>query len=452
MRLELRAMLSLAWPVILAEIGWVLMGVVDTIFVGPLGPAVIGGVGIGSTLFFAVMVFGSGLFFALDMFVAQSFGAGRITECHRWLFAALELAVVLSVALVGVGYAGVMLLPYSGIHPDVLVVLQPYLAALLWSAPPLFLFTVFRRYMQAMNIVRPILVGVVVMNLVNAFGNWVFVYGHLGVPAMGAVGSAYATVGARIALAIFLWIVILRRERQRPSGFHDAPVTFDVARMWRLIRLGTPAALQLALEVGVFAAAAALAGRISPVALAANQVVLTVASFFFMVPFGLSSAAAVRVGQAAGRDDPDGLRRAGWCALGLATACAIVFAALFLSIPQVFLGLFTADPTVLAVGGSVMLVCALFQPFDGFQTVATGALRGLGDTRTPMLFNLAGHWLVGLPVGYALCFWLNWGVVGLWTGLSLSLTLIGVALVVVWHHRSRQFVPVPIELRGTELT
>ena len=445
-------MVSLAWPVILSEMGWVLMGVVDTVFVGPLGPAVIGGVGIGSTLFFAIMVFGSGLFFALDTFVAQSFGAGRLPECHRWLFAALELAVLLSVIFVGVGYAGVTLLPYSGIHPDVLVVLGPYLGALLWSAPPLFLFTVFRRYLQAMNIVRPILVGVVVMNLVNAFGNWVFVYGHLGMPVMGAVGSAYATVGARIALAIFLWIVIVRGERQRPSGLHDAPLTIDGARMWRLVRLGAPAALQLALEVGVFAAAAALAGRISAVALAANQVVLTVASFFFMVPFGLSSAAAVRVGHAVGRDDPEGLRRAGWCALGLATACAVVFAALFLAIPEVFLRLFTTDPTVLAVGSTVMLVCALFQPFDGFQTVATGALRGLGDTRTPMLFNLAGHWLVGLPVGYALCFWFHWGVAGLWTGLALSLTLIGIGLVAVWHYRSRRFLAAPIELLETELT
>ena len=209
-----------------------------------------------------------------------------------------------------------------------------------------------------MNIVRPILVGVVVMNLVNALGNWIFVYGHLGMPAMGPVGSAYATVLARVALAIFLWVVIVRGERRRPSGFHDVPITLDTARMWRLVRLGTPAALQLALEFGVFAVAAALAGRISPVALAANQMVLNVASFFFMVPFGLSSAAAVRVGQAVGRDDPAAVRRAGWSALGLATVCAVVFAALFLSIPEVFIRIFTADPTVLAVGRTVMLVCA----------------------------------------------------------------------------------------------
>jgi MATE family multidrug resistance protein len=270
-------------------------------------------------------------------------------------------------------------------------------------------------------------------------------------PEMGAVGSAYATLVARVALAAFLWMVVVRRERRQPSGLHDARVAIDLSRMWRLVRLGMPAALQVTLEVGVFTVVAGLAGRISPVALAANQIVLNVASFFFMVPFGLSSAAAVRVGQAVGRNDHEGLRQAGWCALGLAAGCAVVVAVSFLAVPHLFLRPFTADPAVLALGVSVLWICAVFQPFDGFQTVATGALRGLGDTRTPMLFNLAAHWLVGLPVGYALCFWLGWGVVGLWAGLSLSLILIGAGLVGVWHKRSLGFAPA-IELPRTEFS
>ena len=432
-------MLSLAWPVILAEIGWVLMGVVDTILVGPLGPAAIGAVSIGSTLFFAVMVFGMGIFFSLDTFVAQHFGAGRIAECHAWLFAGLQLALVLSAALVPLGYLGVMALPSTGIHGDVVTILGPYLTILLWSAPPLLVYTVLRRYLQAMNVVRPILVGVVLMNLVNAVGVWALVYGRLGAPAMGVVGAAWATVFARVALAIFLAVVIVRGERRRPAGLYEVPFAPDVHRMWQLVRLGTPAALQVTLEVGVFATAAGLAGRISPVALAANQIVLTIASFFFMIPFGLSSAAAVRVGQAAGRRDAPGLERAGWTALGLAAGFALVFAALFVSVPELFLRLFTTDPAVIALGFNVMLVCAIFQPFDGFQTVATGALRGVGDTRTPMLFNLAAHWLIGLPVAYALCFRAGWGIVGLWIGLSVGLILIGAGLVAVWHRRSRAF-------------
>jgi MATE family multidrug resistance protein len=432
-------MWSLAWPVILSELGWVLMGIVDTVIVGPLGPATIGAVGIGSTMFFAVMVFGIGVFFSLDTFVAQNYGAGRIGECHRWLFAGLQLAAILSVLLVGLGFVAVALLPHTGIHPDVVVILQPYLSRLLWSAPPLLVFTVFRRYLQAMDVVRPILVGVVAMNVVNAAGNWVFVFGHLGMPALGAAGSAYATLAARIALAVFLGVVIMRRERRAPTGLRETPFVRDGRRIAQLLRLGTPAALQLTLEVGVFTVAAGLAGRISPAALAANQIVLNIASFFFMVPFGLGSAAAIRVGQAVGRGDPPGVRQAGWCALGLAALVAVVVALLFVAAPEPLLRIFTDEPALLALGTSVLLVCAVFQPFDGFQTVATGALRGLGDTRTPMLFNLGGHWLVGLPVAYVLCFWRGWGVVGLWAGLSLSIILIGAGLLAVWHRRSRDF-------------
>lgn len=436
-RHEVHATLTLAWPVILAEIGWVLMGIVDTMVVGPLGPAALGAVGTGSTMFFAVMVFGIGLFFALDTFVAQHFGASRIVECHHWLVAGLQLALVLSVLLMAVGFGGVALLARAGIHPDVLEILQPYLARLLWSAPPLLVFTVLRRYLQAMNVVRPITVGVIVTNVVNLVGNWVFVYGHLGSPAFGAIGSAYATLVARIVLAAYLWAVVVHLERRRPSGLHDVPfLVWDVGRMTKLVRLGVPAALQVSLEVGVFAAASALAGRISPAALAANQVALNVAGFFFMIPLGLSSAAAVRVGQAVGREDGPGVRRAGWAAIGLTVAVAAVTASLFVTMPAVFLRLFTTDPEVLSVGVTILLLCAVFQPFDGIQSVATGALRGIGDTRTPMWVNLVGHWGIGLPLAYTLCFRVGWGVVGLWAGLTVSLMLIGGTLLAVWQRRS----------------
>lgn len=443
-------MLSLTWPVVLAELGWVLMGIVDTVMVGPLGPAALGAVGTGSTMFFAVMVLGIGTFFALDTFVAQNFGAGKIDECHRWLFAGLQLAAVLSVVLVGVGLVGTSLLSYAGIHPDVLVVLQPYLARLMWSAPALLVYTVLRRYLQAMNIVRPIMVGVVITNIINLVANWMFVYGHFGVPAMGALGSAWATTCARVALALYLGAVVLQRERRRSSGLHDVRFAWDGTRIWQLLRVGLPAAFQVTLEVGVFAVAAALAGRISPAALAANQVVLNVAGFFFMIPFGISSAAAVRVGQAVGRRDPHAVRRAGWLALALSAAVAAVVGVLYVTMPLGFLSLFSADPAVLGVGVSILLLYSIFQPFDSFQCVATGALRGLGDTRTPMLFNLVGHWCIGLPVAYVLCFWRGWGVLGLWAGLSLGVMLIGGSLIGAWQWRSRQFFRMATRARETE--
>jgi MATE family multidrug resistance protein len=453
-RRETTAMVSLAWPVVLAEIGWVLMGIVDTVIVGPLGPAAIGAVGTGSTIFFAFIVLGIGTLFALDTFVAQHFGAGRIDECHRWLFAGFWLAAVMSVLLIALGLVVAAMLPLVGMHPDVLAILQPYLRALLWSVPPLLVYTVLRRYLQAMGTVRPITVAVVLANVINAGANVWFVYGGFGWSGLGVVGSAYATLAARIVMAAIVLGVVLHRERARPSGLHDVAWAPDWTRMWRLVRLGVPAAGQLSLEVGVFAAASALAARISPGAVAANQIVLNVASFFFMVPLGLSSAAAVRVGQAIGRGDVAAARLAGWSAMGLTTVAALASSVLFIAAPTLLLGLFTDDPTVIAVGTTLMLVYAVFLPFDGLQSVATGALRGTGDTRTPMLCNLAGHWFVGLPLGYVLCFWRGWGVLGLWVGLSFGLLLVGAALGWTWHRATRvaRVGPIAVGRRGTETT
>lgn len=431
-------MLSLAIPVVLAELGWFAMSIVDTVMVGPLGPSAIGAVGTGSILFMTLMVFGFGTLLALDTFVSQAFGAGRVDECHRWLFAGLQLAAILAVGLMAVAQAGVWSLASFGFHPDLLPDLQAYSGLLVWSAPPLFAYVVFRRYLQAMNLVRPIMIALVAANVMNAFVNWVFIYGNLGAPALGVVGAAWATVASRVALAASLFVVILYQERDRPSGLHDVPFVWDPIRVWRLFRLGWPAAMQITLEVGVFAAASALAGRISPLAAAANQVVLNIAGFIFMIPFGLSSAAAVRVGQAVGRRDAAGLRRAGWTALRLASGVMCVSAVLFFTMPERLIRIYSSDASVIETGVVLLFICAVFQLFDGLQTVATGALRGLGDTRSPAVANLVGHWVLGLPVGYHLCFARGWGVAGLWTGLSIGLIGIGAVLLWVWSWRSRR--------------
>jgi len=166
-------------------------------------------------------------------------------------------------------------------------------------------------------------------------------------------------------------------------------------------------------------------------------VVLNIAGFVFMIPFGLGSAAAVRVGQAVGRRDPPGVRRAGWAALGLASMVMTLAAITFFTIPITLIRVYSQDASLIDIGVVLLFICSVFQLFDGLQTVATGALRGLGDTRTAMVFNLVGHWFIGLPIGYMLCFNRGWGVAGLWTGLSIGLILIGSALLVAWSIKSR---------------
>ena len=436
-RVEVRSMTTLAVPVVLAEMGWFTMSLVDTVMVGPLGPAAIGAVGTGSILFMTLMVFGFGTLLALDTFVSQSFGAGRIDECHRWLFAGVQLATLLSVVLMAASVAGLALLPAVGFHPELLGELTSYMTHLVWSAPPLLAYVVFRRYLQAMNLVRPIMVALVAANVMNAFVNWALIFGNMGMPAMGVTGAAYATVASRVVLAVSLLGIIFYNERDTPSGLHDVPFNWEGRRVWRLFQLGWPAAMQITLEVGVFAAASALAARIGPLASAANQVVLNIAGFIFMIPYGIGSAAAVRVGQAVGRRDAPGVRRAGWAALGLASAVMTGAAVLFLTAPGALIRVYSTDATVVDVGIVLLFICSVFQLFDGLQTVATGALRGLGDTRTPMVLNLVGHWAIGLPIGYVLCFNRGWGVAGLWAGLSVGLILIGGSLLMVWHVKSR---------------
>jgi MATE family multidrug resistance protein len=433
---ELGPTLALAWPVILAELGWMFMGVVDTVMVGRLAPEAIGAVGLGSILFFSAAVFGMGVLLGLDTFVSQAFGAGDLRECHRWLRDGVHLACLIAPVLMLVVFGLQLGLPYLGLHPAVRKLTEPYVAAVSWSSLPLLLYAAFRRYLQALGLVRPVMVTLLAANIVNAVFNWILIFGKLGFPAMGVVGAAWATVAGRVFMAGALLAVIIGHERRHRVGLRDVSfLHVEWPRLWKLMRLGTPAATQLTAEVGVFGAVAALAGRIDPVALAAHQVALNVASVTFMVPLGLASAGAVRVGHAVGRRDAAGAANAGWAAITIGATFMGTAAIVLLVAPGVLVNLFTSDPAVFGTGVALLRVAAAFQLFDGLQGVTTGALRGLGDTRTAMLANVFGHWIIGLPVAAYVGFGLHLGVIGLWGGLSLSLTLVGIVLIAVWRRR-----------------
>jgi MATE family multidrug resistance protein len=440
-RREFRPMLALAWPVVVAELGWMFMGIVDTIMVGRLAPEAIGAVGLGSSVYVALAVFGMGILLGLDTFVSQAFGARSIVECHRWLLHGLYLALLASGPITALAIAASASMPWWGMHPAVLALVEPYLATVAWGSLPLLVYAACRRYLQAMNLVRPVMFVLLSANLVNAGLNWVLIFGHLGAPAMGTTGAAWATVAGRTYMAGALLAIIGLHERRERLGLADTPLGLDWSRLWRLVRLGVPAATQVTAEVGVFAAATALAARLDPIQLASHQIALNVASVSFMVPLGVASAGAVRVGQAMGRRAPHDVRHAGWTALAIGVGFMACAALAFLVAPIPIIRLFTHDGTVIATGVTLLAIAAAFQLFDGMQGVATGILRGLGDTRTAMLSNLAGHWLLGLPVGYALCFALGWGVSGLWLGLSLGLISVSLVLIATWTVRTRHLRP-----------
>ena len=433
---ELRALVTLAVPVVLSELGWMVQGVVDTIMVGRLGPAAIGAVALGNAVCYTPSLFGIGLLLGLDTLVAQAYGRKDYDGCHRWLAQGIYLAmlvtplVMASVWLASFGYAR------FGIAAEVAVPAASYLRILNWGTLPLLIYGASRRYLQGVGQVRVVTVTFVGANLLNWLGNWVLIYGKWGAPRMGVDGSALSTVLARLFMALALVGFAWRYERQRGHPLFQHWAGPSLEKLKQLARLGAPAAGQIVLEVGAWNLATLAAGWLTPVDLATHQIALNYAALTYMVPLGVSAAAAVSVGHAVGAGDPARARRAGWLALGLGTSFMLLAAVVFLVAPRPLIALYTTDPRVMAVGPGLLLLAAAFQIFDGIQTVSTGALRGLGETRAPMLANLVGYWVLGLPLGLGLCFLLKWGIYGLWIGLTLALVVIATSLLVRWNRDS----------------
>ncbi|MGA2809982.1 MAG: MATE family efflux transporter [Candidatus Acidiferrum sp.] len=445
LRKELRPTFRLALPLVLAELGWMSMAIVDTVMVGhlPNSATAMGAVALGSNLFNVLALCGGGLLMGLDTLVAQAFGAGQREDCHR----SLVNGIYISFALTPLLSAPVWLLPglLGGMHIDsaVLTLAIPYTEVLAIGMLPLLLYFAVRRCLQAMDLVRPVAFALITANIINALGNYALVYGHLGMHARGAVGSGWSTAISRTYMAAVLVVYLLWYDHRHRTELLKTPVEVDLKRIKRLITLGYPAAVQFTLESGVFALATALIARLGAVPLASHQIALNTVAFTYMVPLGISSAAAVRVGQAIGRKDPLGAGHAGGTAIFLGAAFMSCGSAALLIFPRYIARIYTPDERIMHSTVTLLAAGAAFQLFDGIQTVATGALRGVGDTRTPMLCHFFAYWILGLPLGAWLCFRRHWGALGLWSGLSLALILIGVVLLLVWHAKVRSLVEVP---------
>jgi MATE family multidrug resistance protein len=433
-RSELRAMLGLAAPLVLAELGWMAMGVEDTMFVGRIGAEAIGAISVGTTIFYTIAILGGGLLLGLDTLISQASGAGDVKDRHRSLVNALWLTLALIPAVMLAVQAMLPVLAMFGVSPGVLRQVVPYMRTLNWSTPPLLLFFCLRRYLQSIGHARAVMVTLIAANLLNIAGNWIFVFGHLGAPRLGAVGSAWSTFMARIFMLAIAGIVLLRTE-SRLFRMNWSP---DLRRVGEILKLGVPAAGQIGAEMLVWTAATVLAGRLAADSLAGHQIAMTTVSTTFMLPLGISSAAAVRVGNAMGRGDPQGAARSGWTAVGLGAAVMSICATVLLLAPQMIVRLFTPDAAIIAAAVPLLRLAAFFQLFDGLQVVTTGALRGAGNTATPMICHIVGYGIIGLPLGAVLCFRLGWGAIGLWIGLSTGLILIGIALAAFWRSAARK--------------
>ncbi len=423
---EIRATVRLALPVILVQVGLMAMGTVDSVMVGHVSAAALAAVALGNLYFVTVTVFGMGALMALDPIVSQAVAAGDDVAVSRGMQRGMLLAIAITVP------ASLMLLPGQPVlaalrqPADVVPTASTYAHVSIPGILPFFAFVVLRQSLQAMGRVMPIVMTVLLANIVNVVLNWMLIYGNLGMPTLGAVGSGWASSISRWFMAIALLLIAWRSLSP-----HLLPLRRDVLALvplLRMLRVGVPIGVQIQLEFGAFGVIALLMGVFGTVQMAGHQVAISLASLTFMVPLGISAAAAVRVGYAVGLEDPLRARRSAGAALLCGFAFMAASATTLLIFPHHFARFYTIDARVIQLAAILIPIAGVFQVFDGLQVVSVGILRGLGDTRTPMLVSVLGFWLVGMPVSLYLGFRSGGGPVGLWWGLVVGLFAVSCVL------------------------
>ena len=430
---DLRETVRLAVPVVVVQVGLMLMGVVDTIMVGRVSAAALAAVAVGNLYFFVVAIFGIGLLLALDPIVSQAAGAGDHAAVRRavqrGLVLSLVASAVVSLALLGAGPLLRLARQPAEIVPDA----TAYAVVSIAGVVPFLAFVVFRQTLQALRHMRPIVVTIVLANVANAALNWVLIFGHLGASPMGPVGSAWASVLARwaatITLVVAAWPVL------RPMLVPIDRTALARGPLLRMLRLGLPVGLQQQLEFSAFGVIGLLMGSFGTAQVAAHQVAINLASLTFMVPLAVGAAAAVTVGHAVGAGDMGAARRAATAALLCGAGFMCCSALVFLLVPSALARVYTTDAAVLALAAALIPIAGVFQVADGLQAVAAGVLRGAADTRAPLVVNLLGFWLVGMPASLYLAFGTPAGPRGLWWGLVAGLG--AVALLLILRTRQR---------------
>lgn len=432
----------LAAPLAAGHLSHGLVGLIDTVVAGHHGTATLAAVAVGAALFWLPMLVPMGTLMALPPAVSQLDGGGRRGEIGPLFHQALWLAALLGVLLFGLMTLLPLALAPMGIAPDIVPGATAFLHAIRWGIPGFTLYLAMRYLSDGLHWSMPtMLVGFGGLLLLAPAG-YVLTNGLFGLPALGAAG-----VGLASALMFWLQALALALYLRRARRFADLalferwpPPHWPVIA--GLLRTGLPIGVTVTLEGGLFAATALLIGRLGEVPAAAHQIALNVASLCFMIPFGLAEATTVRVGHALGRGDRDGVRRAAFAGFALALATQSCSALLMLLGHRAIASLYTADPAVIALAGSLLLYAALFQFPDGIQVVSAGALRGLEDTRVPMWLAALAYWGIGMPVGAGLGLVLGWGAPGMWLGLTAGLTMAAVLLCRRFL-RSSQRVPMP---------
>ncbi|MEO7598842.1 MAG: MATE family efflux transporter [Opitutus sp.] len=430
---ELRPTLTLALPITIGQLSQMLMGVTDSVMIGRTGTIPLAASSFGGNVFNVFYVLGIGLMLPVSVFVSHARGAGRMQDCGEYLRHGLALAVafgsVETAALVGIAFQ----LDWFGQPPEVFAIVNPYFLLIGASIMPVLVHLALRQFAEAMG--KP-WVPMIIMLLsvgLNAFGNWIFIYGHWGAPAMGLAGAGLSTLLSRIVamVVLFEWV---RRDAVLQTalpGRWGAPLSGP--RLLEMLKLGLPASGMLGFESAAFSAAAVMMGWISAASLAAHQIAISCVATTFMFMLGISMAAGMRVSSAAGANERGRLRPIGYGALAAGALVAVVCMVIYLIAGNTIAGWFVNDRAVVAIAAQLLVIAALFQLFDGTQVIGAALLRGLKDVKIPTAITFVAYWVIAIGGGYLLGIRGPFGAAGIWAALALGLGFAAICL--MWRFR-----------------
>lgn len=414
---------SLAYPVMLSQLGHILVGVADNIMVGRLGAVPLAAASLANAVFFLLLTFGIGISYAITPLVAAADGAGDRLTIARVLKHGLLINIITGVILFILVLAGSNILHHMNQPIDVVALAIPYLGVITFSIIPFMLFQTFRQFAEGLSMTKQAMYITVSANVINIVLNYIFIYGKLGAPAMGIMGAGWATLISRVIMGLMMLCFVFYHKKFRLYRYGLGLGNYSQAFVRKMLAIGVPAAFQFAFEVSAFAGAAIMIGWLGANSLAAHQIAINMVSISYMMASGLSAAATIRVGNQLGRNDIVTLRRAAFTIFIMVgvfmTVCGIIFYFGRYYFPTFYID----DIKVINLSASLIAIAAFFQLSDGVQVVSLGSLRGLKDVKIPTVFTFIAYWVLGLPIGYWLGFERNFGAVGIWIGFLVGLTV-----------------------------
>ena len=425
---HLKETIKLAIPVSIGQLGHIMLGVTDSIMVGQVGAVPLAASALVNGIVFLIVVFGLGMTLAITPLVSIARGKEQKDQCGVILRQSLLLNSVVTIILLGVLLVVADLIIYLNQEEAVAIQAISYAKIIAFSIIPFMIFQVYRQFIEGLAFTKPAMYVTLAANLVNVFGNWVFIYGNLGMPAYGLDGAGYATLITRsfMAASIMIYVLMAERYKEYEPSFRFRNINWPVLK--ELIRVGVPTGFQHFFEVGAFAFSAIMIGWLGSKQLAAHQVALSLASISFMIILGISASGTIRVGHAYGRKNITDVRRSGFLTTIFASSVMACFGVVFILFRNTLPLLFSDDLAVIQIAASLIIVAAFFQISDGAQAAGLGILRGITDVRIPMVITFIAYWVIALPVGYFLGFTMKLGVIGIWIGLMAGLSTAAIML------------------------